>query len=603
MNLSYFTTTDRRATAAAAATTLTGIMFLGAMLPAHAQLTDTYRPQPAPGGIDSHPVITSITPSGSNVILSFKGLEAPYNTQVAPIGTTNWTSNATTTLKWPNFSGSVTATNVSGPGSQFRMNMLGQTFIGATRCYGCHDDEISQWLTTAHATALDALKDSSGNISASNLQNWAVYRSVGYGQPGGFVDPVSTPNLQNVGCENCHGPAGAHVSAGGTRNYHPAATVASEVCGGCHTTAQHPTYNEWASSPHATVTPDVGNATNGMANPTTGFARQMSCGPCHSGATRLAMLRNLQDMSYGITNALLLPSPSDAGYYGQTCATCHDPHSTNIGPHQLRSPVFSTDFYTFFTGADTRTNLSTNVFGGITTNLSYLNTVFATQYVATVQICAQCHNSRGALWTGTSRPPHESPQYNLLIGSLQPGYLNGKANYIGPHGLNTNGCVQCHLHQETVANPTDLSPNYTGHQFNVRLNGCTVSDCHDYGPTNVVADLLEGVQGDTAARIQFVVGLLNSWATNKAPSITNAFAAYGQYAWEFTTAGQLSNPTNNPAIVGPPTALQSKVPDLIKKARFNIYMVENDGSLGAHNIDYTRFLLKDARTNAQNALK
>ena len=68
-------------------------------------------------------------------------------------------------------------------------------------------------------------------------------------------------------------------------------------------------------------------------------------------------------------------------------------------------------------------------------------------------------DSRGALWTGTSRPPHHSPQYNLLIGSLQPGYLNGTENFIGPHGLNTNGCVQCHVVPVTVANPTDQNPS------------------------------------------------------------------------------------------------------------------------------------------------
>jgi hypothetical protein len=44
------------------------------------------------------------------------------------------------------------------------------------------------------------------------------------------------------------------------------------------------------------------------------------------------------------------------------------------------------------------------------------------------------------------------------------------------------------------------------------------------------------------------------------------------------------------------------VPDKIKKARFNLYLVEHDASKGVHNKDYTRFLLNDAKTNVQSAL-
>jgi hypothetical protein len=602
MNPTRIGTASRVAGPRAAARALGAALALGASLVVSVR-GDAYRPEPTPGGIDSRPVITSLTVGTSNVTLRFRGLQAPYEVQATPfLAASNlWSPAASTLLKAPAETGSVTISNLAGPTGFFRMKMSGPSFVGASKCYACHDEKISSWLATGHATALDALKDASGNISASNLQNGAVFRSTGYGQPGGFVDPAATPQLANVGCENCHGAAGSH-SFISSRNYHLVSTVAAEVCGGCHTTAQGPAYNEWTNSLHARVTPDVAAGSSGIATPgATGFGRQMSCGPCHSGATRLAMVGNVEATEAGYTNSLALPTPEDGAHFGITCAVCHDPHSPGAGPHQLRNPAFSTNFYTFFTGSDTRSNVGTDVFGVSTTNLYYVNTVFATQYVASVQICGQCHNARGALWTGTSRPPHHSPQYNILVGSVQPGYLNGTANLIGPHGLNTNGCVPCHMHQETVASPTEATPNYTGHEFKAALNGCAVARCHD--STNVAGNLMTAIQSETSARIQGVVDLLNSWATTKAPTITNAFTPYGQYAWEFTSPGQLSNPTNNPAIVGPSTALQGRIPDLIKKARFNLYLIEHDASRGVHNIDYTRFLLKDAGTNVQNALQ
>jgi hypothetical protein len=48
---------------------------------------------------------------------------------------------------------------------------------------------------------------------------------------------------------------------------------------------------------------------------------------------------------------------------------------------------------------------------------------------------------------------------------------------------------------------------------------------------------------------------------------------------------------------GPSAADQTKVPDPIKQARFNLYLVFHDGSLGAHNGEYSRFLLDTAKTN------
>lgn len=68
----------------------------------------------------------------------------------------------------------------------------------------------------------------------------------GYGEPGGFVDIETTPELAGVGCEMCHGPGGTYIQDGymtlKNKEYKKADivavgmidTVSLEQCEGCH---------------------------------------------------------------------------------------------------------------------------------------------------------------------------------------------------------------------------------------------------------------------------------------------------------------------------------------------------------------------------------
>jgi len=148
-----------------------------------------------------------------------------------------------------------------------------------------------------------------------------------------------------------------------------------------------------------------------------GQDRQVGCGMCHSGATRMAMLNDYAARQAGHINALDLPTANDAGSWGPTCAVCHDPHalhpspifanatnivagvSTNkylalVGTNyiQLRNPVWSSNYYTLPTTADKRTNSMGYVY--------FMGTTFASFYNPNVNICGQCHNTRGARWDG-----------------------------------------------------------------------------------------------------------------------------------------------------------------------------------------------------------
>ncbi|HEY6167454.1 MAG TPA: PKD domain-containing protein, partial [Verrucomicrobiae bacterium] len=438
------------------------------------------------------------------------------------------------------------------------------------------------------------------------------------------------------------------------------------ICGGCHQGEHHPTYEEYSESLHAQVNDDIKYGVAGgvyfsnavpwftsnlygfyvttnanltlKTNATTGIIRSdyvpgsavdngrdrsSSCGVCHSGAARMAMLEDWEARLTGITNALTLPVAQDAAAWGPTCAVCHDPHSAE-NAKQLRNPMRSTNYFTMASLSDKRTVYTTNFMGATATNTAYYNSTFASLYDPNIQVCGQCHNTRGARWdgrayglitngasitvglttnvTGYSRPPHHSPQYNILIGIVQPDYLTTNSlgvatNYTARHSgftgspYNTNQCATCHVPIYTAAS----GENITGHKFDLDKKGCNLAGCHLSGVPDV-----EGTQITTTNNLSRLADLLSSWATNKAPALLGptAYNTSKQNSWEFTTPGALAGVTN----AGPSTANQLKLPEAIRMARFNAYMVLHDGSLGVHNPGYLRFLLRDAETKVLSQL-
>jgi hypothetical protein len=132
-----------------------------------------------------------------------------------------------------------------------------------------------------------------------------------------------------------------------------------------------------------------------------------------------------------------------------------------------------------------------------------------------------------------------------------------------------------------------------GHDFTPTMEAC--APCHDAAGAELLKDV---VQSDTKSQIAQIKGLLDKWATTRAPAALQQ--KYGVLAWEYNNIGQLSTPTAQ-VPSGPTTAEQKQVPDAIKQARHNLYMIEHDHSYGVHNGNYTRFLLKISRdlVNAQ----
>ena len=113
-------------------------------------------------------------------------------------------------------------------------------FVGGEICARCHEAEAKQWATTAHSLAWETLVREKKDATPECV----TCHSVGYTQPGGFRDAVSTPHLVNVQCENCHGMGTLHTPAWYAKNGGTEAT-----CRSCHNAERDPGFNYAAKLP------------------------------------------------------------------------------------------------------------------------------------------------------------------------------------------------------------------------------------------------------------------------------------------------------------------------------------------------------------------
>ena len=680
------------------------------------------------GGVPAGALLSLSNVNPSSCTFSWYGMRG-WSTVQGSTNLPNWVN--VTTVEATNYSTSTTVANPFGGASASFRVVQNNSYVGVSTCAGCHPDKYNLWTNALHSIAYN-------DPWATNNFSLAC-RTIGYGQPTGFTNATQTPYLENVGCENCHGPAGWH-GRGERDLITPAVSLDPAICGSCHQGPLHPTYQEWTNVLTATTANLPMGVFKGGVGHSTGDEPAQGCSPCHSANNRAAIIKEYYDRLAGNPHPVTLFSTNkytnpngvvstDAKAFGAaTCATCHDPHgSTNVA--QLRYPTWSTNWYCVPTVTDPTPVLTTNANGTVTTNalsaMAY-NTIFDSFYNPKIQVCGQCHSSRGnnrwdgtayglitnniyttnvtysgyvpvitsvtnlevvtnssygSVWTnggyilvtnltittitnitpyvtnqvwvnGTTTivtnpaiamgvyyplipytnsgttyystnsagdaQPHYAVQYNVLIGQLDYDYATnanvGIPIQIHSHGSsNPNQCITCH----TPSYAVNGSTNDTGHTF-VRDNYGCMASCHSTYTSAALDAKVINTKTTITNSISRVVSLLNQWATNLAPAILQT--NYGPMSWEYPGAPRAEVLGTSAGLfkAGPPAAwnglngqpsftndnLQLKyVPQDIRIARFSLYMIYKDQSLGVHNPDYVKSLLADAETRVLNQFK
>jgi hypothetical protein len=90
----------------------------------------------------------------------------------------------------------------------------GARYVGVETCRSCHPNTVAKWATTKHAHAFeDIVKDPKGVRSDHQFDAECVScHTTGFEYTSGWRSAVLTPYLKGNQCENCHGPASAHVA-------------------------------------------------------------------------------------------------------------------------------------------------------------------------------------------------------------------------------------------------------------------------------------------------------------------------------------------------------------------------------------------------------
>ncbi len=473
---------------------------------------------------------------------------------------------------------SATIATASEGTTNLTLKITAGTYMGFYTCALCHsggqiaDDKVTPWLQTTHAPFFAQAIDGQSSVTAMPVPARAT---VGYdtntntASDGGFnwvamqlgwtlptvltngnwtsmqTNYPSLVNLANIQCENCHGPGSQHATLLGdtTSSNWPSVAVSysSGDCAQCHDNPPNDTkFAEWEVSAHAVTTTDpAGNA---------------SCVVCHTGKGFIARIEGAP-----IT---------DTSYDPIGCQTCHDPHGETLQATNAPNPDLL------------RTMASVTLADG---------TVVTNAGEGT--LCMQCHHARqNAAVYAANTPgsayfgPHEGPQADMLEGVN--GFTYGQTIPSSAHAnVVSNTCVTCHMQSVDPASP---AYGHAGsHTFKVMCDPggdgvilnmvAACQQCHgseftatsgwnvpvqDYDGDGVI----EGVQDE-------VQNLLNKLSTLLPPDNTVKSSLSIDPTW---TTPQL-------------------------EAAYNWLFVNNDHSLGAHNIAYTVGLLKASIANLTGA--
>ncbi|MBI5473274.1 MAG: T9SS type A sorting domain-containing protein [Ignavibacteriae bacterium] len=278
----------------------------------------------------------------------------------------------------------------------------------------------------------------------------------------------------NVGCEQCHGPAGDHKLTGDKMKV--GKTLSGDVCNQCHDgSGRHSLGTYYNTSGHAKLL--YGGASEGGRS---------NCQPCHTGKGFMYYMDHNKDTT-GLAAGWV--ASRDAGT-SISCQVCHDPHGSS-NPKQLRTMTLKGD--SLRNGYVLPANLRTSP----------------------GHLCGNCHSSRYSINVRikATQPPYFGfssrfyPHYNMQTdmlyganGSQTDSSFVGLATHAGLEG----GCVTCHMQGRMRSNNTLANHSFSMTDTTYGFRAVTVcKSCHgeieDFNDIRAFYDFdrngrIEGVQ-------------------------------------------------------------------------------------------------------------
>lgn len=105
------------------------------------------------------------------------------------------------------------------------------TFVGRKVCAFCHADVVWQFGLQTHGQ--DFTQAHGRDLIYGAGGACAPCHTTGYGEPSGFQPDRSTPHLEGIGCEECHGAGSLHAAKPSRQNIHRL-PQADQTCWDCH---------------------------------------------------------------------------------------------------------------------------------------------------------------------------------------------------------------------------------------------------------------------------------------------------------------------------------------------------------------------------------
>lgn len=459
--------------------------------------------------------------------------------------------------------------------------VIGSTYMGISACSECHANGpagtawsmVNDWSTTAHSSIFT--NSINGNGAKVNgvpypytAECWGCH-TVGFDtaatvpnggfsqlmatlgwtaptvlQAGNFAAmPAALQNVANIQCENCHGAGSTHIASGGDPRLISVAYTAGD-CMQCHSEATfHIKGMEWSNSAHAITTTDpAGNA---------------SCVGCHT--------------NNGFVDRINGVGPADLSYYAISCQTCHEPHgqttpSTNAHLVRTLAPVTLKDGSVITPTCASGTDCAPAGYG---------------------LLCMNCHQSRQDAATYAANTagsahfgPHEGPQADMLEGKNGFTYGQDIPSSAHPYVV-TDTCVGCHTQSPASTDPA--LGQVGGHTFKMSFAGTSTI------PAEEMTGACQTCHGPELNQFNFPLmdydgdGVIDGCQT-EVQHLLNDLALLLPPVGQAKTSLTIDSTWTQPQL----------------EAAYNWLFVNNDGSLGIHNMAYTVGLLKASIANLKS---